>query len=78
MLHYLGAIDKKRVKITNPPHAGSTIFNCKTFFSHCPPAMADPDYMFSHVVIGREGSASKTQIVNHSDLNEAIEVDHMH
>ncbi len=78
MPHCLGAIDGKHVPITQPPKSGSMYWNYKKFFSIVMLAVADANYKFIFLDIGREGSAGDTQIFNHCDLKQYIENDQLH
>ncbi len=77
MPHCLGAIDGKHVSIKQPPKSGTLYYNYKKFFSIVLLAIADANYKFIFVDIGREGSAGDTQIFNHCNLKRYIEHDRL-
>ena len=70
--HCLGALDGKHVAIRNWG-GGSTYFNYKKFHSIVIMAIADANYKFISVEIGKEGSLSDTIIWNDSPLKASIE-----
>ena len=76
--HCVGAIDGKHVAIKKPSKSGSLFFNYKKFFSIILLAIADADYRFIHVEVGREGSCSDTQVFNHSEMYEAFANNELH
>ena len=70
-----GVIDGKHVSIIQPLKSGNLYFNYKKFFSIVP--LADANYKFLFVDIGREGSTGDTQIFNHTGLKAYIETDQL-
>ena len=58
LVHCLGAVDGKHIRIIQPPRSGSVYYNYKGYYSIVLMAIASADYEFLYVDIGAEGKAS--------------------
>lgn len=73
----VGAIDGKHCRIKNPPHAGSSYYNYKHFFSMHLQALVDADKRFLVVEVGGRGRQSDGGTFHYSNLNKALENNRM-
>lgn len=70
--HTLGAVDGKHIRLRKPRSAGSKYFNYKGFHSIILLAVADANYKFLYIDVGKTGRSGDSGVYEASPLKEAI------
>ena len=73
MLHVIGCIDGKHIKVGCPKLSGMLYYNCKGFFSIVLMALSDANYCFTLYDLGQYGSNNDSGIFANPEMSKMFE-----